>query len=121
MSWSLKFDEPIAAPNHLKLRTLRDAGNYIAGLPDAIQQWPVWQTTAETLMLTAEGKRSVMFAQIAMLQALNYGRPVEAAMPRTKAAKKYRIVSWPSSGGLSNTPRKLRQRGKYKISGPLDR
>jgi hypothetical protein len=92
MSWSLKFDEPIAAPNHLKLRTLRDAGNYIAGLPDAIQQWPVWQMAAEMLMLTTEGKRSVMFAKIAMLQALNYGRPVEAAMPWKKAVKKFKLI-----------------------------
>jgi hypothetical protein len=33
-----------------------------------------------------------MFAKIAMLQALNYGRPVEAAMPRKKAVKKFKLI-----------------------------
>jgi hypothetical protein len=41
MSWSLKFDEPIAAPNHLKLRTLRDAGEYVTALPKADQAKPL--------------------------------------------------------------------------------
>jgi hypothetical protein len=37
MSWSTKFDEPIALAKGKALRTLRDAGHYIAALPKATQ------------------------------------------------------------------------------------
>jgi hypothetical protein len=54
VSWSLKFDEPIAAPNHLKLRTLRDAGEYVTGLPKADQAKPHWRTAAHELMMARQ-------------------------------------------------------------------
>jgi hypothetical protein len=92
MSWSLKFDEPIAAPNHLKLRTLRDAGEYVTALPKADQAKPHWQTAAHELMMAAERGGILMLAQIAMRQALAHGQPERAPAPRKKAAKKYQLV-----------------------------
>ena len=50
MSWSLKFDEPIALANGKVLRTLRDAGNYVAALPKATHSLPTWQLAAEMLL-----------------------------------------------------------------------
>ena len=92
MSWSLKFDEPIAAPNHLKLRTLRDAGEYVTALPEADQAKPHWQTAPHELMMAAERGGILMLAEIAMRQALAHGQPERAPAPRKKAAKKYQLV-----------------------------
>ena len=78
MSWSLKFDEPIAAPNHLKLRTLRDAGEYVTALPKADQAKPHWQTAPHELMMAAERGGILMLAEIAMRQALAHGQPERA-------------------------------------------
>jgi hypothetical protein len=55
------------------LRTLADAGHCATALPKAVQELLEWQTTAEMLILAAQGLRPVMFAQIAMLQALLRG------------------------------------------------
>jgi len=91
-SWSLKFNEPIAKPNGSKLRTLRDAGEYVTALPKADQAKPHWRTAARELMMAAEPGGIVMLAEIAMRRALAHGRPERAPAPRKKPAKKYRIV-----------------------------
>jgi hypothetical protein len=36
--WSRTFDDPIPVPDGSELRTLRDAGHYVAALPKAVQQ-----------------------------------------------------------------------------------
>ena len=67
MSWSRSFHVPITTPDGLKLRTLRDAGEYIQELPRAIHQRPEWQIAAEMLLEAVEGKGgSLMFAEIAI-------------------------------------------------------
>jgi hypothetical protein len=38
--WSRAFDDPIELPDGRTLRTLADAGHYIAALPKAMQQRP---------------------------------------------------------------------------------
>ena len=55
------------------MRTLGDAGYYVAALPEAEQQRTESQTAAEMLLKAAEGRGPVMLAQIAMLQALLLG------------------------------------------------
>jgi hypothetical protein len=42
--WDRAFDDPIPLPDGRELRTLRDAGNYIAKLPKAEQHAPEWAT-----------------------------------------------------------------------------
>jgi hypothetical protein len=42
--------------------------------------------------MAAEGRLPVMFAHIALLKALNAGKPKPAPAPRKKAAKKYRML-----------------------------
>lgn len=92
MSWSRRFDHPIALPDGRKLLTLRDAGQFITGLPKAKQQAEHWQTAAETLLTSAEHGGILMLAEIAMRQALNHGRPATPPAPRQKSVKAYRVI-----------------------------
>ena len=90
--WSRRFDEPIILPEGKKLRTLRDAGEYVAALPKKEQNKPHWHTAAHELMMSAEQGGIVMLAEIAMRQALNHGQPKPPPEPRRKAAKKNRVI-----------------------------
>ena len=56
MSWSRAFHIPIPLPDGRVLRTLRDASEYIQGLPKAVHQRPEWQIAAEMLLEAVEGK-----------------------------------------------------------------
>jgi hypothetical protein len=89
LSWSKRFDDPIALPNGRKLITLRDAGKYITALPARQQQAQAWQTAAQMLLQAAEGRGPMMFAHVAMLKALDVD-PTQT--PRKKRAKKYKVV-----------------------------
>jgi len=72
MPWSTPFDEPIALKGGRKLVTLQQAADYVMKLPGATQRQPRWQTAVENLIQAAEtGGGWLMFARIAMLQALN--------------------------------------------------
>jgi hypothetical protein len=94
MSWSLKFDEPIALAKGKALRTLRDAGNFVAALPKKQSDLPHWQVAASCLLTAAEkGGGVVMMARIAMVRALASGTAAQKPEPRRKAAKKYKVVS----------------------------
>jgi hypothetical protein len=66
---SRKFDEPIVLPDR-KLITLRDAADYITGLPKKESALPEWQTAIKALMLVARGGPT-MLARIAVMKALN--------------------------------------------------
>jgi hypothetical protein len=74
------------------LRTLHDAGHYVAALPKAAQDRVEWQTAAEMLILAAKGQRPLMFAQIAMLRGLHAGDDAPAPKLRCIAPRRYRIV-----------------------------
>jgi hypothetical protein len=41
--WSRKFEDPILLPDGGQLKTLRDAGHFIAKLPKAEHDAPEWQ------------------------------------------------------------------------------
>ncbi|MBW5438582.1 hypothetical protein FXB41_28610 [Bradyrhizobium canariense] len=70
MTWSAKFDEPIALPDR-KLLTLLDAGEYISALPKQEHSAPEWQAAMEALILVAERGGPTMFARIGIMRALN--------------------------------------------------
>src|SRR3974390_1300989 len=76
MSWSRAFHVPIATPDGLMLRTLRDAGEYMQALPRAKLKQPEWEIAAETLLAAVEGSGPLMFAEIAMRKAVNAGKHV---------------------------------------------
>ena len=100
LAWSRTFDDPLLLPDGRMLRTPADAaaagegdppagaGHYAAALPEAVQQ----RTAAEMLITAAKAQRPVMFARIAMRQALHAGKPVLPSKPGRKPAHKYRIV-----------------------------
>lgn len=92
MSWPRTFDDPIMLPEGRTLRTLRDAGEYVAALPKAEHDKPHWQTAAHELMTAAERGGILMMAEIAMRQAIAHGRPRSSAAPRKKAVRKFRVV-----------------------------
>jgi hypothetical protein len=88
--WSRAFDDPIELPDGRTLRTLGDAGHYIAALPKATQQRPEWQTATKSLMRAAEGRGLLMFAYIeraviakrlGLLPALSLSRVPEGLSP----------------------------------------
>lgn len=75
MGWSARFDDPIPLPGGGELKTLLDAGNYIAQLPANIQRRPEWQAATQALLLVAERGGPAMLARIGMMRALNGEAP----------------------------------------------
>ncbi len=93
MSWSLKFGEPIELANRKRLRTLRDAGEYVITLPQCEAEEERWQTAMACLLSASEKKGPVMMARIAMMQALQAGQPIVVPARWKKLAKKYGIIN----------------------------
>lgn len=92
MAWTQRFFDPITLPDGRALVTLRDAGNHVLSLPAAEQALPHWQAAAEALTLVGEHGGDPMLPRIAMMRALNHGKPEPEAPPRRKRAKAYRII-----------------------------
>jgi hypothetical protein len=90
--WPRHFDDPIPTGDGGELRRLRDAGVYILALPPAEAEREHWQIAMEFLISAAEKGGIIMMARIAMLRALNTGKPDPEITPRRKRAKRYRIV-----------------------------
>ena len=76
--WDRAFHDPITLPDGGELRTLRDAGNYIASLPKAEHDAPEWITAIEALMLVVEHGGDVMLPRIGIMPALLSVRRVDA-------------------------------------------
>ena len=68
--WGRSFDDPVRVDGR-KLVTLRDAGEYIATLPQTEHGAPEWQAATEALILVAEQGGPTMFARIGIMRALN--------------------------------------------------
>ena len=69
--WQRKFEDPIPLPGGRELITLRDAADYITGLPKKKSALPEWQTAIEALILVAETDGPTMLARIGVMRALN--------------------------------------------------
>jgi hypothetical protein len=89
--WQRRFDDPVPLPHGGTHNNLREAGEYVAKLPKAKQDRPEWHLEAEMLMEAAEDGMPVMCAHIAMLKALNAGKP-DRPEPRRKRAKAYKVI-----------------------------
>ncbi len=89
--WSRTFDDPIPLPDGGELRTLRDAGQFIASLPKRTHDSPAWEAAIEALMLVVEHGGPTMMPRIAIMQALHAGKAKPPSPPRKKA-KRYRVV-----------------------------
>ena len=68
--WHRTFFDPIPLPNSGELRTLRDAGNFIAGLPKREHDAPEWQAAMQALLLVVEHGGDPMLARIGIMKAL---------------------------------------------------
>ena len=71
MSWDRPFDQPVPLPKGAPARTLRDVAIYIRKLPKAEQEGPDWQAAVKMLIDAAEDRGPMMFAKMAILQAVN--------------------------------------------------
>jgi hypothetical protein len=92
LNWSLKFDAPIELAKGELLRTLLDAGHYVAALPKATQNLPAWQLAAQMLLSAAERGGIVMLAEIAVRRAL-HGKPKgPPPEPRRRSARAYKLI-----------------------------
>jgi hypothetical protein len=68
--WQRKFEDPIPLPGGRELVTLRDAADYITGLPKKESELPEWQTAIEVLLLVSRSGPTMM-ARIGVMKALN--------------------------------------------------
>ena len=71
--WSRTFHAPIPLPDGGELRTLRDAGNFIAGLPKREHDAPASLAAIQALMLVAERGGDTMLPRIGIMRALYPG------------------------------------------------
>ncbi len=78
MAWSNRFTDPIEIPNGDRLETLRDAGAYIARLPNSEYKTDAWRTATHLLIEAAEGAVSIELARFAILQAFAVEQQKEA-------------------------------------------
>jgi len=69
--WSRRFEDPITLPDGRTLSTLREAGDYITELPEAVHEAPDWQAAMEALILVVTVGGPTMFARIGFMRAIN--------------------------------------------------
>jgi len=75
VSWSRRFDEPILLPNGRKLRTRREAINWLAKeVPKSEHKKEKVQTAAHCVTQAAENGGPMIFAQMGMMQAIHRHR-----------------------------------------------
>ena len=88
--WSRDFDDPIPLPEGGELRTLRDAGNFIAKLPN--RGAPAWLAAIQALMLAVKNGGDTMLPRIGIMRALYPGET-----PHRRRGR-----SWRGNIGLQN-------------------
>ena len=69
------------------------AGDAVLDQPLQLRTQRHWQVAVEFLIMVAEERRPLMFADIAMRRALNHGKPSRPPSPRGKRTKEHIIVS----------------------------
>lgn len=70
--WDAKFTPPLRLPDGRELKTLREAGEFVAALPEKTQRQEIWQRAAGYLLRAATEQFAwEFFARIAILSAIN--------------------------------------------------
>lgn len=90
--WARRFEDPIPLPDGRVLVTLREAADYILKLSKRQTETDHWQLALHCLIEAAEDREPLLHARVAMLKALNHGKPAPISEPRRKRAKSYRIL-----------------------------
>lgn len=88
--WSRTFDDPIPLLGGGELRTLRDAGHFIARLSKREHDAPRWQAAMQALLLVVEHGGDTMLPRIGIMRALYPDEP--QPVPRKRTVKKYTII-----------------------------
>jgi hypothetical protein len=83
--WTRRFDEPIPLPNGRLLRTLLEAGRYVAKLPKARHDRPEWRKATSLLLMAAEGRIPALLANAALMRAVETGNGTSET---TRSARK---------------------------------
>ena len=88
MPWSTRFADPIVLPDGRQLITLKDAADYVTGLPKTESDLAQWQVAIEALMLCSRGGDS-MLARIAFMrpETLAHLTALEKAKAVARAAE----------------------------------
>jgi hypothetical protein len=76
------FDQPVPLPNGATARTLRDAADFIRRLPKVEQDRAEWQIALDLVIEAAENRGPIMFAKMAILEAVS--RKGECAFELTR-------------------------------------
>lgn len=83
--WKRRFDEPIPLPDGRRLKTLREAADYITSLPPKVSAGEEWQAAIFALMLVAKSRTGpTMLARIGMMRALHRHDPPKPINPSPK-------------------------------------
>jgi hypothetical protein len=89
--WSLTFEDPIPLPDGRELRTLRDAAEYIASLPERENDTPEWRTALTVLMINIEHGGDTTLLRMSIMRALDRGKPSPEPTRRKRRVKKHII------------------------------
>ena len=90
MPWSRAFDDPVPLPDGGELRSLRDARDYIAKLPNFVISTPRWLAAITALVSVVVYGGDTMLPRVGIIRAL-YPRETEPR-PHKKRSIKFRIV-----------------------------
>jgi hypothetical protein len=90
--WHRTFDDPIPLPDGRELRTLRDAGNFIAKLPKAEHDAPEWESGHPSLDAGRRTPRGYDAASHRHHESLRRHHQPPEPTPRKKRAKKHRVI-----------------------------
>ena len=71
MSLDRPFDQPVPLTKGASARTLRDAADFISKLPKVEQDRAEWQIALDLVIDAAENRGPIMFAKIAILEAVS--------------------------------------------------
>jgi hypothetical protein len=85
--WDTPFDTPITLPKGRQLKTLRDAGNHLAGLSPRELRRPEWQRAAHDLLQAATVDRAWRIFARSSVRAAIHRKSTPAAKPATAASK----------------------------------
>jgi len=92
VSWSRRFERPIATGKGKPLVTLRDAMGWLAKIPKDQHKRPDIQLAAQLVTHAAEQGGIVLMAEIAVRHVVNRGKAPPSSGPLRRKAKKYRLV-----------------------------